>query len=516
MGGLSDQWKVLIVISIGTFMVVLDTTIVNIALPKIAASFNATTDEAELVLTGYLLALAAMIPATNYLSQRFGTKRAYLASLTGFTVGSALCAVAPSLGLLEGARVLQGLGGAMIQPLGQSMLFQVAPPEQRGRLLGLYGLTLTLGPVLGPTLGGYLTEFVHWSLVFSVNLPIGVLGVLLGLLLLREAPTQRGLSFDAFGFGLAAVCTSAALLAATNAPKVDYFGWTDPRVLHLLAVSAVTLPVFVWWELRTPQPILDLRLFAGFAFSLNAVLNAVLTFVLYAALFLLPVFLQNPSLRNLGAWDAGLLLFWQGLGLAPMTVIAGRLYNRVGPRLLIISGLLVMALSNLELTQLDLGTPDSTLRWILVLRGAGIGLAFITSVTAWLGSVPAERTAQASTLANALRNVYGSYATAIINFALQRRTDFHYAGLAMFVRLDVPSVALALNQAQQAALAQGQSLAQAQATIVAQLANLTQVAAMLQAYDDCFYILTIACVLAMVPSLLVRKGSAGGHGTVEV
>src|SRR5205807_315799 len=177
---------------------------------------------------------------------------------------------------------------------------------------------------------------------------------------------QRGLSFSSVGFGRLSLCTSAALLAATNAPKVDYFGWTDPRVLRLLAVSAITLPLFIWWELRTPRPILDLRLFVVFGFSLNAVVNTALTFTLYGALFLLPVFLQNPSLRNLGAWPAGLLLFWQGLGLAPMTVLGGRLYDRVGPRLLIIVGLVVIGYANWELTRLDLGTSDTTLEWILI------------------------------------------------------------------------------------------------------------------------------------------------------
>jgi EmrB/QacA subfamily drug resistance transporter len=509
MRGLSDQWRVLIVVSIGTFMVVLDTTIVNVALSKIAAYLNTSTDEADFILTGYLLAVAVMIPATTYLSQRLGMKRAYLASLTGFTVGSALCAMAPSLTFLEGARVLQGLGGAMIQPLGQAMLFQVAPPEQRGKLIGLYGLTLTLGPVLGPTLGGYLTEYIDWRWVFTVNLPVGTLGVLLGLLLLRGTPARRGLSFDVVGFGLVAVCSSAALLAATNAPKVEYFGWTDPRNLRLLALSAVTLPLFIWWELRTPRPLLDLRLFAVYGYSISAVVNTVLTFALFGGLFLLPVFLQNPSLRNLDTWPAGLLLVWQGVGLAPMTVIAGRLYNRLGPRLLIVGGLVVIAYANWELTRLDLGTPDSTLQWVLVVRGAGIGMAFTTSITAWLGSVSAERTAQASTLANALRNVVGAYSTAIINFALQRRTDFHYAGLAMFVRLDAPPIAQALQQAQQAALAQGQGLAQVQAAIVVQLYNLTQAGAAIQAYDDCFYILMVVCVLAIGPALFIRRGAGG-------
>jgi EmrB/QacA subfamily drug resistance transporter len=217
MRGLAYQWRVLLVVSLGTFMVVLDSTIVNIALPKISAVFSASTDQIDIVLTGYTLALAITMPATGYVSQRLGLRRAYAATVAGFVLGSALCGLSQNLGMLALARVLQGFGGGMIQPLSMATLFSATPPEQRGKMTGLFGLSLMVAPILGPTLGGYLVEFVDWRWVFYVNLPVGCLGILLALILLRDSPTRRAGSFDLLGFALAAICTSAALLAATNA-----------------------------------------------------------------------------------------------------------------------------------------------------------------------------------------------------------------------------------------------------------------------------------------------------------
>src|SRR3954452_23004667 len=239
MRGLDYKYQVLIVVSLGTFMVVLDTTIVNIALPKITAVFSATTDQSEIVLTGYLLALATIMPATSFLTQRFGMKAVYIGTLIGFTVGSALCGLSQSLTMLSVARVVQGFGGGLIQPLGLASIFAVTPPNERGKMIGLYSLALMVAPVLGPTLGGYLVEFVDWRWVFFVNVPAGAAAIVLAVLLLRASPTRKGVPFDLVGFVLAAVCTSSALLAATDAPKTNYAGWTDPSVVALLATSAV-------------------------------------------------------------------------------------------------------------------------------------------------------------------------------------------------------------------------------------------------------------------------------------
>jgi DHA2 family multidrug resistance protein len=339
-GGLSYMWQALIVISMGMFMVVLDTTIVNIALPRITTVFGASVDQAQLVLTGYMLALAVVMPTTAYLSQRVGTKRLYLFTLVMFTLGSLLCGLAWSLPTLILARVLQGLGGGMIQPLGGAMLFRITPPERRGAVMGMFALPVMVAPILGPTLGGYLVEYVDWRWVFFLNLPVGALALFLGSLLLRETPTRAGVPFDLFGFALAATFSSAALLAMNDAPDV---GWSDPGVVVKLWVAAASLVVFIWWELRTPEPLLNLRLFALPAFSVGAVVNFVTTFGLFGAIFLLPLFLQN--VRGLGAMETGLLLFPQALASGVTVVLSGRLYDRFGARPLVILGLLVLATS---------------------------------------------------------------------------------------------------------------------------------------------------------------------------
>src|SRR4051812_23456906 len=207
------HWQVLVVIVLGSFMVVLDTTIVNVALPRIIQVFQTNVNEGQLILTGYMLALAVVMPATGYLSDTFGAKRTYLVTIALFTVGSALCGLAPNVEGLIVFRVIQGLGGGMLMPLGMSILFQVAPANQRGTVMGVFGLPLLIAPIVGPTLGGYLVEYVDWRPIFTLNVPIGVLAVLAGMVILRETPTREGTKFDIWGFVLSSIAFSAAMLA---------------------------------------------------------------------------------------------------------------------------------------------------------------------------------------------------------------------------------------------------------------------------------------------------------------
>lgn len=516
MRGLSLPYRVLIVVSIGTFMVVLDSTIVNIALPKISAVFSASTDQVDIVLTGYTLALAIMMPATGFLSARFGLRWAYAGSLAAFALGSALCGLAQNVEMLAVSRVLQGLGGGMIQPLSMATLFAVTPERERGTMTGLYGLSLMVAPILGPTLGGYLVELVNWRWVFYVNVPVAVLGVLLSLVLLPKTP-RRPAGFDWPGFVLAAACTSSALLAATYAPNAAYTGWTDPRILGLLGVAAATLPLFVWWELRAPEPLLNVRLFANLRYSLGLAVLLIATAALFGGLFLLPVFLQNPSLRGLGALEAGLLLFPQAFGTAPMMVLAGRLMDRIGPRPLLVAGLAILAGASWQLVGLDLTTSDTTLQLLLILRGAGLGLALMPAQTAVLSAVPPSQTQAASTFSNVLRQVDGSFSTALMTSLLSSRQDFHYATLAMFVRWESPGVAEMLQQAQQTAAAHGQSLAAARETVLSQLYAQVQQAATVKSFDDCFLVVAVACALAILPALLLKRTASGSAaGPIEV
>jgi EmrB/QacA subfamily drug resistance transporter len=503
--GLDYKWQVVMVLAMGTFMVVLDTTIVNIALPRIITIFGSSVDQAQLILTGYMLALATIMPATAFLGGRVGTKRLYLVTVAFFTIGSALCGLAWSVPSLVVARVIQGLGGGMIQPLGMAVLFRVTPPEQRGAVLGVYTLPVMVGPVLGPTLGGYLVEYVDWRWVFFLNLPVGILVVLLGLLLLRETPISRGIPFDRLGFVLAAVFSGAALLALADAERE---GWTDPGIVLKFLLAAVALPLFIWWQLRARHPLLNLRLFAIPAFALGAVVNFVASAALFGALFLLPVFLQN--LRGMGAMETGLLLLPQAVASGISVPLSGRLYDRLGPRPLILTGLPILALATWWLARLDITTPDSTIRLILLLRGASMGMVMMPAITAWMAAAPPSQMPAASALSNVMRQLFGAFATAIFASVLNARIGYHTATLSMVVQPDLPGVARALGLGQQVALAHGLSLAEAKVLVVAQLAGHVRLAAAVRGFDDCFLVAAVVCLAGVVPALFVRGAPRGG------
>src|SRR3954447_22413738 len=247
------HWQALVVIALSAFMVILDTTIVNVALPRIIQVFQTNVSTGQLVLAGYMLALAVVVPASGYLSDRFGAKRTYLVTITLFTIGSALCGLAPSIEGLIVFRVIQGLGGGMLMPLGMSILFQVAPREQRGTLMGAFGLPLLVAPMVGPTLGGYLVQYVDWRPIFTLNVPVGLLAVLAGLVILRDSPRREGARFDWAGFVLSATAFSCAMLAMEQAP---HDGWSAPNVMILLAVAATLFPCWIVVELSQEQPLL--------------------------------------------------------------------------------------------------------------------------------------------------------------------------------------------------------------------------------------------------------------------
>jgi EmrB/QacA subfamily drug resistance transporter len=494
------KWVVLVVVASGTFLNVLNQTIMNVALPRIMAVFGAGIDQAQLVLTGFMLAGAIVMPATPFLSDRLGAKRLFLITVGLFTIGSLLCGLAWSIPSLVAARVLQGLGGGMIMPLGMAMIFRVTPPDQRGTMMSIWAMPVMLGPILGPTLGGFLVEYVGWRWVFFINLPVGALAVALGALLLREMPGAPGRRFDMVGFVLAALCSSGALLGLSRAPTS---GWDDSLVVGLLALAAVTLPIFIWWELRTPAPLLNLRLFAIPDFAIGGVVNFVATVSMFGAIFLVPVFLQN--VRGMGPMQTGLILVPQALASTVSIIIGGRLYDRFGPRPLVLAGLVIMAAATFPLAQIDVTTPDATLLWLLALRGGATGFLMMPAITAWLASAPASQTSAASALNNVMRQLFSTFATAVFASILQARIGFHHANLAMFVAPDAPAVARLLGQAQQFALEHGLSVQQGKALAVAQLAGQVRQAAAVRGFEDCFLIAGIVCVLGIVPALFLKQ-----------
>ncbi|HLZ07810.1 MAG TPA: DHA2 family efflux MFS transporter permease subunit, partial [Chloroflexota bacterium] len=299
----THKWWVLGIVVMGTFMSILDSTVVNIALPKLIAVFSTDVHGAQWVLTSYLLALAVVIPMTGYLQEKYGGKRIYMITITLFTMASALCGFAWSLNAMIFFRVLQGLGGGLIMPLGMSLLLREFRPEERGTALGIFGIPLMLGPAIGPTLGGYLVQYVDWRFIFFINIPIGIFAVFAASRVLRETPRQNAGKLDVWGVALVALGSASLLFGIGNGPAD---GWNSPSVIGEIALGICSLVAFVVVELRTAQPLLELRLFKSYNFSLSVFVTLIVQVALFGAIFLLPLFLQN--LRGMGAMETGMML----------------------------------------------------------------------------------------------------------------------------------------------------------------------------------------------------------------
>ncbi len=421
------KWWVLITVVFGAFASILDSTIVNTALPRIQADFGADLHEASYVATGYTLAAGVIVPASGFLANRFGIKRIYLASLTLFTLGSALCGLAPSMPALIGFRILQGAGGAALFPLSFALLFAAFPQEERGKANGYFGIPVLVAPAIGPTVGGFIVQYVDWRWIFYINLPIGLAGVLLGRALLREAPPRPELRFDAPGFLFAASGLGLLLYGLSN---LAYDGWGSVRTVSGPVIAAVALLlIFVPLELRRRQPLLDLRLFRRRNFALGNLIIWLATVGLFVPAFLLPQYLQ--VLRGQTPSQAGLLLLWQGVGAVIGTLVSGQMYNRAGVRVLISAGALLSAATGLWLGEWTTATAAlSVLPWILLPRGLAQPLVLQSANTSALVGISGPALPQATTLTVVARNVVVSLSIAVMTNVLAQRIVLHVTELA--------------------------------------------------------------------------------------
>jgi EmrB/QacA subfamily drug resistance transporter len=505
--GLAYHWQVLICAVAGTFMVALDQTVVNIALPKITTVFGVGVHETQLVVTSYMLALAIIMPATGYLSDTFGTKRLFLITMALFTAGSLLCGLSWNNPSLVAFRVIQGLGGGMMSPLGMTMLFQAVPAQQRNTVMGFFGLPLMLAPVLGPTLGGYLVEYVDWRVIFTLNVPIGVLGIFLGSTLLHETRRVPGLKFDVRGFLLSAIAFSALLLGLSDA-ATD--GWTSPTILLRFGVGIVALGLWIWVELTDEHPLPDLRLFAIPVYTFSTLITFVLTIGMFGGMLLLPLFLQN--LRGLGAAETGLILISQVLPMMVAMPLIGRLVDKIGARPIILVGLPLLALTTWQMSALDVSTSDTTLRLWLVARGCAMGFVMMPSMTAGLNAIPLAQMSRGSAMSNVLRQVFGAFGTAMVVTILQQRQAFHTAILSQLVTPGNIPLQQVMSSAQVWALGQGMAAAQAQTMGLMLVAQQVAMSGAVMAYDDVFRITAAVTLLALLPAVFLKTRKATGRG----
>jgi EmrB/QacA subfamily drug resistance transporter len=408
---------VAIMFVVGVFMDVLDVTIVNVAIPAMREEFGVSRTTVEWVVTGYLCSLAVWIPASGWIGDRFGTKRTFLFALAMFTLASGLCGMAWNIESLIAFRVLQGVGGGMLVPVGTAMLFRAYPPSERARASSVLAIPTVLAPALGPVLGGLLVTHASWHWIFLVNVPIGIAGFVFGVLYLEEHKEPRAGKFDVWGFLLSGAGLALILYALAEAPAA---GWTSPEVLTtgLLGLTSFSLLVFV--ELRIEEPMLHLRLYGDRLFRATNIAAFAGTGSLIGLLFLLPLFLQE--LRELSPLQSGLATFPQAIGFMLMARVAGRAYPRFGPRRLLIFGLLFTAFVTAGFVFVDLDSSLWIVRALMLGRGMGMAFAFIPLQAATFATISPENTGRASSLFSTQRQVGAAVGVALLATILASRT----------------------------------------------------------------------------------------------
>jgi DHA2 family multidrug resistance protein len=408
--GLEQKWKVLISVMFGIFMIILDSTIVNISFPTLRREFGATLAQAQWVLSIYVLSLGVTTPVSGYLADRFGIKRIYLLGLGIFVFGSFLCGLAPSLGWLIAARALQGFGGGIAQPLGPAQLYRAFPPKEQGTALGYFGIALVFAPALGPILGGWLVDINLWRLIFFINIPIGILGVILGSRFLLDYQVERKPSFDPLGLITAVIGFGSVLYAASIA---ETSGWTGSTTLMYFGIGVAALLAHVIIELYVAkEPMTFLRLFSNRIFLNAALVGYVATVALFGAEFLMPVYLQ--AFRGRTALEAGFILLAVAVTSGIMTPLAGRIYDRIGPRMNLIVGFGVLCINTWQLSKIEALTPMPYIIFLLALRGFAVGLTLQTSFVAALSSVPLNNLPRGSSLLNSTRFVVQAVSVAAL------------------------------------------------------------------------------------------------------
>jgi DHA2 family multidrug resistance protein len=419
-------------VMLATFMEVLDTAIASVALPYIAGSLSASTDEATWVLTSYLVANAIVLPASNWFSMRIGRKRFFILCVAIFTASSFACGAAPTLGFILVARVLQGAGGGALQPLSQSILLESFPPEKRGVAMSVFGFGVVCAPVLGPTLGGWLTDAYSWRYAFYINIPVGILAILMISRFVHDPPNMRGsksIGFDGIGLGTLVVWIGCLQIILDKGQEDDWFGAVWIRWAALLLV--VSFGWFVWHSWRSEHPLVNLRVLKNWNFAIGCVLILIFGISIYSTVTVLPLFYQE--LLGYTAFTAGVVVAPRGLGsIVAMPVIA-YLSEHIDARYLLTFGFTLFAVTTLYMGSVTTEISPWTLLVPILITGFGVGFIFVPISTQAYGTLPREQIGAASGLYNLMRNIGGSIGISLASTLLTRRSSVHQSEMTNYI-----------------------------------------------------------------------------------
>lgn len=498
------KWFVLANIMLGTFMAVLDSTIVNVGLPKIMASFGVGIDRIEWVITAYMLSMAVMLPTSGWLADKFGYKRMYFMGLLLFTLGSLLCGMSYDENTLILSRIVQGLGAGMIQPLGMAIITREFPPQQRGMALGFWAIAAAASVSFGPLIGGYLVDNFSWQLIFDVNIPFGIAAMVFTIVIQKEYINKLVGKFDLIGFVSVVIFLPVLLYALSEgSASTNTEGWGAPYILVCFAISAIALAVFITHELTTDYPLINLRLLSDYNFGMGNLVMMIFVIGMFGSTFLLPLYLQNSM--GYTAVQAGAVFLPVGFIQGLMSPIAGKVSDKISPKVPMILGVVVLGVSFLLNSQLTYLSEHDFVMISLYLRGFAMGIIFTPLSNLMLLTISRENMAQASGITNTIRQLGGSLGVAMFTTLLTTRINYHMQTFGEAIQSgsqEFKNVATNLSHFAQ------QSVGSNAATAAQQSKYMIMQHVSKQAYiagiDDDFWIAAIITFVSLIPVLIMK------------
>lgn len=509
-----NKWIITLTVMLPTLIEIIDTSVVNVALDHIRGSLSAGLDESTWTITSYLVSNAIIIPMSGWLSRRYGRKRYLMFSIAMFTVSSFLCGSAWSLESLVFFRILQGIGGGALQPISQAILLETFPPKQHGIAMAAFGVGIMFGPIVGPLLGGWITDNWSWHWIFYINVPIGIISIFLAAMFITDPPYMKGESMkvDYWGLGLLAVGLGALQIVLDKGQQDNWFDAT--YIVWLTAIAIICIALFIIVELYYAEhPIVDLRTFRNGSFRIGNAIMFFGFFNLFASIVLLPIYLQ--TLMGYTAYLSGVVLGPGGLATLIALPLAGRLVTKVNPKVLLTFGMIVNAYATWLMANFTLTADFTTVIWPRVVLGIGMGFFFIPLTTLTMSGIPKEEMSNASSIYNLLRNLGGSFGVAFVTTILARRAQFHQSRLVEHATPYDPNFQIAMQQNMHYLQSQGVAPSQLESGSLAMIyQELLRQASMLS-FNDAF-LLTCGIMLLMLPFIQFMKRPKGASGPLEL
>jgi DHA2 family multidrug resistance protein len=509
-----NKWIVAVTVMLPTLIEIIDTSVVNVSLDNIRGSLSASIDESTWIITSYLVSNAIVIPITAWLSRLFGRKNYLIFSIALFTFSSFMCGSAWNLDSLVFFRVLQGAGGGALQPISQAILLETFPPHQHGMAMAIFGIGIMFGPIIGPLMGGWITDNWSWHWIFYVNVPIGFISILMIYLFIVNPPYMERIKMkiDHWGLFFLAVGLGCLQVVLDKGQRDDWF--SSDFIVYMSVISASSLLMFVARELLTENPVVNLRIFKNIPFSTGNLIMFVAFFSLFSSIVLLPIYLE--TLMGYTAYLSGLVLGPGGIAAMVAMPIAGQLVNRINPKWILSFGIVLTAYSVHLMSLFNLQADFHAVLWPRVIMGFGIGFLFVPLTTVTMSGVDKEQMGNATAIFNLLRNLGGSFGVAFVTTLLARREQFHQFRLVENLTPFNLNYQTAVPQVQQFLRYQGlASPVPGQGVVGVIYNNLLQQAAMLS-FNDCFFVVSIMMALVLPFVLLMKRPREGTRQVIGV